>query len=304
MRENVSGFVEVLATDYGNGFAPIGGKLMSLIANVPKLKLNDGCRMPQLGLGVWQVPDDQARDSVKTALAAGYRLVDTAAIYGNESGVGAGLMDSGVPRNEIFVTTKLWNDKHDYDAALKAFDQSAKRLGVDYLDLYLIHWPVADSTGYLDAWRALVQLKQDGRAKSIGVSNFTQGNLQRVIDESGVVPAVNQIELNPEFPQKSLRAFHAKHGIATESWSPLGQGDGLKDTRIRALADKHGKTPAQIVLRWHLENGLIVIPKSVTPTRIRENIDVFDFALSAEDLAVLDGVESGNRRGPDPATFK
>jgi 2,5-diketo-D-gluconate reductase A len=303
MRENVRVFVEVLVTDYGIGFARTGGTLMSLIANVPKIKLNDGCRIPQLGLGVWQVPDEQVQSSVETALAAGYRLVDTAAIYRNEAGVGAGLKASGVPRSDIFLTTKLWNDKHDYDAALRAFDESAKQLGVDYLDLYLIHWPVADSTAYLEAWRALVQLKQDGRAKSIGVSNFTQENLQRVMDESGVVPAVNQIELHPEFPQKALRAFHAKHGIATESWSPLGQGGDLNDPRIRALAEKHGKTPAQIVLRWHLENGLIAIPKSVTSSRIRENIDVFNFSLSAEDLAVLDGVENGNRRGPDPATF-
>jgi 2,5-diketo-D-gluconate reductase A len=277
---------------------------MNLTANVPMIKLRDGRRIPQLGLGVWQVPDDQARDSVKTALLAGYRSIDTAASYRNEAGVGEGLRASGVPRADIFLTTKLANGNHEYEAALAAFDASLERLGTDYVDLYLIHWPIAGSTAYTEAWRALVELQKQGRAKSIGVSNFTPEHLQRIIDESGVTPAVNQIELHPEMPQKAMRAFHAKHGIGTESWSPLAQGGGLADERVLSLAAKHGKSAAQIVLRWHIDNGLIVIPKSVTPARIHENIALFDFALSAEDLAVLDGVENGHRRGPDPMLFK
>ncbi len=196
------------------------------MAKVPAVKLNDGSNIPQLGLGVWQVPDDQAAASVKEALAAGYRSVDTAAIYGNEAGVGAGLRASGVARKDLFITTKLWNDKHGYDDAHKAMDESLEKLGLAYVDLYLIHWPVAGSTQFLDAWRAMVEMKEDGRARSIGVSNFTQANLQQLIETSGVTPAVNQIELHPGFAQQELRAFHAKHGIATESWSPLAQGGG------------------------------------------------------------------------------
>lgn len=274
---------------------------MSLNAQVPVLKLNDGRRIPQLGLGVWRVPDDQASAGVKTALQAGYRSIDTAAIYGNEAGVGEGLRQSGVPRSDIFLTTKLWNDQHG--AAAPAFDASLDRLGVDYVDLYLIHWPVAGSLAYLDAWRSLIALREEGRVKSIGVSNFTQENLQHIIDETGVTPAINQIELHPGLPQKSLRSFHAKHGIVTESWSPLAQGEVLNDERIQVIAAKYGKSVAQVILRWHIENGLVAIPKSVTPSRIQENIAIFDFSLSSEDLAVLDTLETGKRLGPDPATF-
>lgn len=273
------------------------------MAKVPAVKLNDGGKIPQLGLGVWQVPDEQASSSVKEALAAGYRSVDTAAIYGNEAGVGAGLRASGVARKDLFITTKLWNDRHGYDDAHKAMDESLGKLGLAYVDLYLIHWPVAGSERFLDAWRAMIEMKEDGRARSIGVSNFTQANLERLIDASGVVPAVNQIELHPGFAQRDLRAFHAKHGIATESWSPLAQGGVAKDKTILELAQKHGKSPAQVTLRWHLQSGLIVIPKSVTPARIRENIDVFDFELSAADMAAIDGIPDGKRLGPDPETF-
>jgi len=274
------------------------------MAQVPAFKLNDGNAMPQLGLGVWQVPNDGAAAAVKEALAAGYRSVDTAAAYGNEEGVGTGLRAGRVARKDLFVTTKLANDRHGYDEAQRAMDESLQKLGLAYVDLYLIHWPVAGSDRYLDAWRAMVAMKEDGRARSIGVSNFTQAHLQRLVDETGVVPAVNQVELHPGFTQRALRAFHAEHGIATESWSPLGQGASLQDPVIGKIAARHGKTPAQVILRWHLQSGLIVIPKSVTPERIRANIDVFGFELSAEDLAAIDGMPDGKRLGPDPDVFK
>ncbi|MFF7398986.1 aldo/keto reductase [Achromobacter sp. NPDC008082] len=273
------------------------------MAKVPAVKLNDGNKIPQLGLGVWQVPDDQAAASVKEALAAGYRSVDTAAIYGNEAGVGAGLRASGVARKDLFITTKLWNDRHGYDDAHKAMDESLEKLGLAYVDLYLIHWPVAGSTKFLDAWRAMVEMKEDGRARSIGVSNFTRANLEQLMEASKVVPAVNQIELHPGFTQPDLRAFHAKHGIATESWSPLAQGGITKEKVILDLAEKHGKSPAQITLRWHLQSDLIVIPKSVTSARIRENIDVFDFELSGDEIAAIDSIKQGARLGPDPEKF-
>lgn len=273
------------------------------MAKVPAVKLNDGSKIPQLGLGVWQVPNDQAAASVKEALAAGYRSVDTAAIYGNEAGVGAGLRAAGVARKDLFITTKLWNDRHGYDEAHKAMDESLEKLGLAYVDLYLIHWPVAGSTKFVDAWKAMIEMKEDGRARSIGVSNFTRANLERLIDASGVTPSVNQVELHPGFTQRALRAFHAKHGIATESWSPLAQGGVAKDKVILELAKKYGKSAAQVTLRWHLQSDLIVIPKSVTPARIRENIDVFDFELSAADMAAIDGIKEGARLGPDPETF-
>ncbi len=273
------------------------------MAKVPAVKLNDGSKIPQLGLGVWQVPDEQAAACVKEALAAGYRSVDTAAIYGNEAGVGAGLRAAGVARKDLYITTKLWNDRHGYDDAHKAMDESLEKLGLAYVDLYLIHWPVAGSARFLDAWKAMIEMKEDGRARSIGVSNFTQANLEQLIDASGVTPAVNQIELHPGFTQRALRAFHARHGIATESWSPLAQGGVAKEKVILELAQKYGKSPAQVTLRWHLQSGLIVIPKSVTPARIRENIDVFDFELSAADMAAIDGIKEGARLGPDPEKF-
>ena len=273
------------------------------MSKVPAVKLNDGNRIPQLGLGVWQVPDEQAAASVKEALAAGYRSVDTAAIYQNEEGVGAGLRAAGVARKDLFVTTKLWNDKHGYDDAHAAMDESLRKLGLAYVDLYLIHWPVAGSDKFLEAWRAMIEMKQDGRARSIGVSNFTEANLTRLIKDSGVTPAVNQIELHPGFAQRELRAFHERHGIATESWSPLAQGKAVQEKVILELARKHGKTPAQVTLRWHLQSDLIVIPKSVTPARIRENIDVFDFELSRADMDAIDGIVEGARLGPDPERF-
>lgn len=271
---------------------------------IPSITLNDGRMMPQLGFGVWQVTNHEAQSTVGEALEAGYRSIDTAAIYGNEEGVGEAIRASPIPREEQFVTTKLWNNNHGYDAALAAFDQSLERLKLDYADLYLIHWPVAGSEAYLDTWRALVKLKEDGRAKSIGVSNFMIPQLRRIIAETGVVPSVNQIELHPRFQQRELRVFHAGHGIVTESWSPLGQGTLIEDETIAAIGSKYGKTTAQVILRWHLDNGLIAIPKSVTPARIRENIDIFDFKLDADDMSALEALDDkAGRVGPDPEFF-
>lgn len=270
----------------------------------PPLRLNDGRTMPQLGYGVWRVSNEEAVTYVGEAIKAGYRSIDTAAIYENEEGVGNAIAASDVARDDLFITTKLWNDKRNYDAALTAFDESLKRLKLDFVDLYLIHWPGVGGEGYVDAWRALVRLKEEGRAKSIGVSNFQPKNLQRLIDETGVVPTVNQVELHPRFQQKQLRAFHAQHNIATESWGPLGQGSLVADEKLAAIGRKYGKTPAQVILRWHLDNGLIVIPKSVTSSRIRENIDVFDFKLDADDMRIIEAMDDkAGRVGPDPDVF-
>lgn len=269
----------------------------------PTVALNDGAQMPQFGLGVWQTPPEQAAEVVKTAIEAGYRAVDTAAVYRNEAGVGEGLKAAGEAAQGVFVTTKLWNENQGYDAALQAFDKSLGRLGLSSIDLYLIHWPSPQRDLYVDSWKALVRLKAEGRAKSIGVSNFQPEHLERIIGETGVTPAVNQVELHPRFQQRALREAHQRMGIATESWSPLGQGQLLADPLVTAIAAKHGKSAAQVVIRWHLDNGLIVIPKSVTPSRIRENVDVFDFNLDADDLARLAGLDNaGGRIGPDPMT--
>ena len=269
----------------------------------PLVTLNDGRPIPQLGLGVWRTPQNVVDSAVRSALLAGYRHVDTAAIYENEAGVGEGLRTSGVPRAEVFVTTKLWNAAQGFDTTLQAFDQSLHRLGLDYVDLYLIHWPAPSKGRYVDTWRALVRLKQEGRARSIGVSNFEAEHLERIIGETAVVPALNQIELHPRFQQHKLRDFARNLGIATQAWSPLGQGNLLTDPTINAVAAKHGRTPAQVIIRWHLDNGLIVIPKSVTPSRIVENFDVFGFALDADDLVAIGKLDARDGRiGPDPRT--
>ncbi|WP_043267443.1 aldo/keto reductase [Streptomyces sp. CT34] len=274
------------------------------MSTVPSITLNNDLAMPQLGYGVWQISDDEALAAVGHALEAGYRSIDTAAIYGNEAGTGRALAASGLPREELFVTTKLWNSEQGYDSTLRAFDASLAKLGLEYVDLYLIHWPLPAQDTYVETYKAFEKIYADGRAKAIGVSNFQPAHLERLLGETSIVPAVNQIELHPQFQQAESRAFHARHRIATEAWSPLGQGKGLlEDPTIAGIAAKHGKTPAQVVLRWHLQIGNIVIPKSATPSRIRENFDVFGFELDGADLAAVAGLDSGNRLGPDPATF-
>ncbi|WUL62349.1 aldo/keto reductase [Streptomyces sp. NBC_00344] len=260
--------------------------------------------MPQLGFGVWQIADAEATEAVGTALEAGYRSIDTAAIYGNEEGTGKALAASGIARDELFVTTKLWNAEQGYDSTLRAFDTSLAKLGLDHVDLYLIHWPVPSKDAYVDTYKAFEKIYADGRAKAIGVSNFLPGHLERLLGETSVVPAVNQIELHPQLQQAESRAFHTERGIHTEAWSPLGQGKGLLDVpTILAIARKHDRSAAQVVLRWHLQTGNVVIPKSVTPSRIRENFDVFGFELDADDLAAIAALDEGKRLGADPATM-
>ncbi|MFC8066012.1 aldo/keto reductase [Streptomyces sp. NPDC057293] len=271
-------------------------------SKVPPIILNNGVEMPQLGFGVWQVPDDEAETAVVQALEAGYRSIDTAAIYGNEEGTGRALAASGVAREDLFVTTKLWNSEQGYDTALRAFDASMAKLGLEYLDLYLIHWPMPAEGRYVDTYKAFEKLLADGRVRAIGVSNFLPEHLERLTGETSVVPAVNQIELHPHLQQHASREVHAEQGIATEAWSPLGSGKGILDIpAIVAIAQKHNRTPAQVVLRWHLQLGNVVIPKSVTPSRIKENIDVFGFTLDTEDLAAISALNEDRRLGPDPA---
>ena len=271
---------------------------------VPTVKLNDGNHIPQLGYGVWQVGNDEAITAVSEALKAGYRHIDTAAIYGNEEGVGKAIRNSGIERGDIFLTTKLWNSEQGSEPTLKAFDTSLKKLGADYVDLYLIHWPIPSKDLFMETWRAFLRLKEEGRAKSIGVSNFRTADLERVIKESGVTPVLNQIELHPQFQQDELRLFHSKHNIATEAWSPLGQGRILEDSTLKAIAAKHGKSVAQVILRWHIETGNIVIPKSVTPARIKENFDIFDFRLNGTDHDAITKLDKADGRiGPNPSTF-
>ncbi|MFJ8864148.1 aldo/keto reductase [Streptomyces sp. NPDC102473] len=270
---------------------------------VPTVTLNNGVTIPQLGFGVFQVPDDETTTAVAAALEAGYRSIDTAAVYGNEAGVGRALAESGLTREELFVTTKVWNADQGYDATLAAFDASLAKLGLDHVDLYLIHWPTPARDLYADTWRALEKLRADGRIRAAGVSNFQPAHLRRLRQESSLVPAVNQVELHPGLQQSELRAVHAEYGIATEAWSPLAQGALLDDQLLVSLAERHGKSPAQVVLRWHLQLGNVVIPKSVTPARIRQNIDVFDFALSTADMDAIAGLDRGMRTGPDPDTL-
>jgi 2,5-diketo-D-gluconate reductase A len=271
---------------------------------VPALAMNNGVQIPQLGFGVFLVPDTDTQMAVRTALETGYRHIDTAKLYQNETGVGAAIAESGVPRDELFVTTKVWNSEQGYDSALASFEASMGRLGLEVLDLLLIHWPAPALDRYVDTWRAFERLYAEGRVRAIGVSNFHIPHLQRLLDESSVVPAINQIELHPLLPQAELRAFHAEHGILTEAWSPLARGGSvLTEEVIAGIAARVGKTPAQVILRWHIELGNVVIPKSVTPARIQENFDIFDFRLTAEDLEAIAGLETGYRIGPHPDTF-
>lgn len=269
--------------------------------SVPLLDLNDGRKAPQLGFGVFQIPNDDTAQAVDTALKAGYRSLDTAAIYKNEEGVRQGIERSGVARGDIFLTTKLRNSEQGFDSTLRAFDTSVKKLGTDYLDLYLIHWPTPKHDRYVDTWKAFIRLRDEGRIRSIGVSNFQPDHLDRIVRETGVTPVVNQIELHPDFAQNDVVAANRKHKVITEAWSPLGQGgDLLKNETLVALGKKYGKSPAQVVLRWHVQLGHMVIPKSATPERIRSNIEVFDFKLSDEDMAAIAKLDAGKRMGPHP----
>ena len=273
--------------------------------NVPQKPLNDGRSIPQLGYGVWQVEDEVAEKVVGTALTTGYRHVDTASIYGNEAGVGRAIAGSPVAREDIFLTTKLWNSDQGYESAFTALDESLKKLGTDYVDLYLIHWAKPQQGLYLDSWRALIELQKQGKVRSIGVSNFPEEQLREIIKETGVVPAIHQIELHPYFSQEALRAVHAEYGIVTEAWSPLGNGSDLLQNPVLAeIAARHNASPAQVVLAWHLAKGTVVIPKSVTPSRSKENLALVNVQLTAEDIAAVDALTSAEGRiGPDPANI-
>ena len=273
--------------------------------NVPNVKFNDGRSIPQLGYGVWQVEDEVAEKVVATALETGYRHIDTAAIYGNEAGVGRAIANSNVAREDIFLTTKLWNSDQGYESAFEAFEASLKKLGTDYVDLYLIHWSKPQQGLYLDSWRALIELQKQGKVRSIGVSNFPEEQLREIIEETGVVPVIHQIELHPYFSQEALRAVHAEYGIATQAWSPLGNGsDLLQNPVLTEIAERHGATPAQVVLAWHLAKGTVAIPKSVTPSRIEENLASVNVKLTAEDIAAVDALSTPEGRiGADPANI-
>ncbi|HEU5045525.1 MAG TPA: aldo/keto reductase [Nocardioidaceae bacterium] len=269
--------------------------------NVPNLTLNNGIEIPQLGFGVFKVPSGQTKEVVLAALKTGYRHIDTARLYGNEAEVGEAVRESGLDRDEVFVTTKVWNDDQGYDATMRAFDASMGRLGFDVLDLFLIHWPVPHQDLYLDTWRAMEKLYRDGRIRAIGVSNFNPDHLRRLVDETDVVPVLNQVELHPYLQQEEVRKTDESLDVLTEAWGPIARGgELLTDPVVVRLADKHGKTPAQVVLRWHVELGNVVIPKSVTPSRIEENFDVFSFELDEEDMAAIAELDRGERTGPDP----
>jgi len=275
----------------------------STTRQVPPLQLHGGVEIPQLGFGVFQVPQAQTAEVVLRALQAGYRHIDTASVYGNEAGVGQAVRAAGLDRNEVFVTTKCFNDDHGYEQAKQALRASLDRLEMSYVDLYLIHWPVPAHDRYAETWRAFTELQTDGLARAIGVSNFQPEHLERIIEATGVTPAINQVELHPRFQQTGLRREHERLGIATEAWSPLGQGTVLDDPVLGEIAEAHGKSPGQVVIRWHLQIGNVVIPKSVTPARIEQNIDVFDFQLTAADMEAIEALDAGERIGPDPDTF-
>jgi 2,5-diketo-D-gluconate reductase A len=275
------------------------------VTAIPDVTLNNGQQIPQLGFGVFLIEPQDTVAAVSAALEAGYRHIDTAEEYGNEKEVGEAIRQSGLDRSEVFVTSKLNNDAHQPDDARQAFDESLKALGVDYLDLFLIHWPLPTryDGDFVSTWQTLEEFYREGRARSIGVSNFQAHHLRRLHGESQIIPAVNQIEVNPYLTQDELRGFCAEHQIAVEAWSPLGRGNALQDPEIEAIARRAGKTPAQVVLRWHIQRGEIVFPKSVTPDRIRENIDIFDFGLSADEMGTISALNRDERTGPDPDKF-
>ena len=270
---------------------------------VPDITLNNGVKIPQLGFGVFQIDPDETRAATLAALEAGYRHIDTAEMYGNESGVGEAVRDSSLDRSEVFVTSKLDNGSHDHDDALKAFDQTLAELGFDYLDLFLVHWPLPDVGDFVETWKAMEKIYESGRAKAVGVSNFTPQHLGRLAAETTVPPAVNQVEVHPYLRNDEVRAYGVEHGIATEAWSPIARGKVLEDPTITRIAENLDRTPAQVTLRWHLQRGDIVFPKSVTRSRVEENFAIFDFELSGTDMTDIDGLDRGERTGPDPDTF-
>lgn len=268
------------------------------------ITLNNGLKMPQLGFGVWQVKNEEANEAVAKALQTGYRSIDTAMIYKNEEGVGKAIKEAGIPREELFITTKVWNSDQGFDNTLRAYEESLERLGLDYVDLYLIHWPTPEFDHYIDTYKALEKLYHDGRVKAIGVCNFEIEHLDRLLKECDVKPVLNQVECHPFFAQNELKDYCAKHDIFVEAWSPLHQGgEVLQNESIKNIAEKHGKTPAQIVLRWHLQNNTIVIPKSVTPSRIEENFNVFNFELTANEMNEINNLNRNERKGPNPNEF-
>jgi 2,5-diketo-D-gluconate reductase A len=274
------------------------------MSNVPGIKLSSGATIPQLGFGVFQIDPQDTAKTVQTALDIGYRHIDTAQMYGNEAEVGEAIANSGIPRDELFVTTKCNNSNHGYDDAQRALDESLSKLRTDHVDLYLIHWPLPGKDLYVETWKGFEQAAKDGKARSIGVSNFQSHHLDRLARETETVPAVNQIELHPHLQQPEMREYDRSHGIATEAWSPIGQGKGVIDEdRIVAVAKAHGKTPAQVTLRWHVQLGNIIFPKSVTDHRIRENFDIFDFELTDQEMSALGALDKGERLGPDPDQF-
>jgi len=273
------------------------------MSTVPFITLDNGVEIPQLGLGVWQVEDERVTDVVASAFETGYRHIDTAAIYRNERGVGRAIAASDIPRDELFITTKLWNSEQGYDSTLKAFDASLEKLGLEYVDLYLIHWQCLKQDKYVDTWRAFEQLYADKRIRAIGVSNFHEPALRRIFEETTIRPAVNQIELHPALPQDELRAFNAENDIVTEAWSPLASGELIDDPALKTIGAKYGKSAAQVMIRWHLQLGNVVIPKSRTAARIKENFEVFDFRLDNDDMATIADLETGVRTGGDPDVF-
>jgi 2,5-diketo-D-gluconate reductase A len=273
------------------------------MTRVPNLKLNNGVEIPQLGFGVFLVKPEETFKAVMTAFEVGYRHIDTAEMYHNEKEVGQAIAESGLDRSEIFVTSKLNNNKIGFDAALVAFDETLEALGIDQIDLFLIHWPLATVRDFVETWKAFERIYAEGRTRAIGVSNFQIAHLERLFDETEIVPAVNQIEAHPYLTQEELLAFNAEHGIATEAWSPLGRGAVLNDPVIVKIAKAHGKSPAQAVLRWHIQRESIIFPKSVTPARVRENFEIFDFQLSGDEMAEISSLNQDQRVGPDPDTF-
>lgn len=274
------------------------------MSSIPSITLHDGTSIPQIGLGVWQVADDVATDACLTAFECGYRHIDTAALYGNEEGVGRAIRASNLPREDIYITTKVWNTDQGRDKTIAAMEASLERLGLDFVDLYLIHWPTPARDLYLETWETVLELQQRGLTRSAGVSNFHEEHLRRIVQTTGVTPVINQIELHPWLPQTHVRAVDAEMGIVTEAWSPLASGGLINDATLAAIGAKYGKSAAQVMIRWHLQIGNVVLPKSVTPERIAENIDVFDFSLDADDLIAIEGLEDTSKRtGPDPDVF-